>query len=43
MTKENDTSSCDSGNCGTDFLGGLFNLMDKIEEKKEKQKAENEK
>lgn len=33
---------CDSGSCGADFLGGLFNLMNQIEANKEKEKDNNE-
>lgn len=35
MSEETKAPNCDSSTCGADFLGGLFNLMDKIEANKE--------
>lgn len=46
MSEEKNTpkteTDCDSGSCGADFLGGLFNLMNQIEANKEKEKENNE-
>lgn len=44
MSEEKNTpkteTDCDSGSCGADFLGGLFNLMNQIEANKEKENNE---
>ena len=40
--EKNKATSCDTGSCGSDFLGGLFNLMNQIEAEKEKESAEND-